>query len=688
MANITNSEYRAQLEACDWLSDDAMDLIVGRHTNMKINDSVRERHFGACDGYGYFANFYNVAEWGDEQGQDELREIYFHPNINQSFQYFQRTMQICDPRSADECRTDYCKIPTGGYGQLPPIEMYKWGLETDRSCVGNLRHIRAFREWAQRVADVRFYADQQIMQMFYTLATIRMTGHKFVLEAQKDSLGNYIPFPDANPRNPLGGWKYSWLNPLFPAVDNPANIMPLSLDILQQLARRWTLFNNQSWVATGHRGDKIFEFWYPDDWYDQEVLQDGDNFEKLRTFMPNKLFAGYSLDPDGEREVIGNWAMRSMPCLPRFTESCEGGLTIVDMHQNVDVEIGQEAIESRQWQNAPFLLCGSFDPSMGSIMTRPTLNTSAEGWPILPIMGNGDWRIRNEYDKECNPDMNMPYSQKRYEMGFRVDDPWASIAFIVRSRLYRTAPLNTCDLQPVFKITPVAPCDDIVGIGCEDNSRRHQAEITQKDLDKHVKCMAEVCGNASGGQQIYRLQLEREALVPNFNPLSCDCGDTLVVNVYDETQTFSHQQEAEIVEILKPGAVQAFSNAEFQIWVRTTTLAADHCIKGVFCKDATPQVSDVRSCWTSDGTGDCPAFTGTKMALEHVIQSAAGVPAAVGDTVNVEYFDASGTSLGTIAATIAEINEETLVYRLTSVDPDFDCDGGFTDVASITVTVP
>jgi hypothetical protein len=678
---ISNADFLQQLADCDFMDDAKMDLITGRHTNMKFNERVRERHLGCCDGYGFFSEFFGTETWEDGQGQDEIREMYFHPSIAYSFQYFTRTMQICDPKLANECNTEYCDIPEGGYGNLPPIEMYKWGFKTPRSCVANIRYIRQFREWAKRVIDTRFHVDQQVMQMFYTFAALRMTGHKIVLEATQDANGNLVAFPNSNPRNPLGAWKYNFMQPLFPSVDNPANIVPLTLDILQQLARRWTHFCNDQFVAIGPRGDKIWEFWYPADWYEEEVLRDAEHLERLKYFMPTKLFAGYSMDPRGEREVVGNWAMRPMPCLPRFAESCDGGLVPIDMHQNVRVEIGNEAVESRDWLNAPFLLAGSVNPSMGVIMTRPVLSTSAEGWPILPIMGNGDWIIRNDYDSACNADLNQPFSQKRYEMGFRLDDPYSSIMFIFRARKYRTRAINTCELADVIKVDPVNPCDNLLTIGCQDNEKKAPAAVTEVDTAKQVLCSNEWCGPEDAGEKVYRLDIEREGLVADFDSLGCACNSTVIVNIHDDVGALVRQQEGVVVEVLTPPYTPSY-----KVWIRTATLEAGECIKSIVCQDDTPTVGNSLNCWVSDPDDACDDFVGVKFLLDSPLSEDGGGICGVGDTVDVEYFDSAGNSLGIISATIAEFSINTLIYRLTSEDEDFSCTGGFTGVVSITIT--
>ena len=672
---MTNAEFQTILSGCNFRQPEVVaDLISQRYTSQKINEKVMERHMGSGDGYGYFANFFPVKTWQDGQGQSELREMYFAPRVPYSFNYFTRTMQVTDPNNANECHTDYCEVPEGGYGNLPQLEMYKWGFKTKRHCIANIRHIRDFMIWSKRILDTRHYIDQEVMKMFYMLAAIRTSGHKILLEAQRNATTGLLePFTSTSPRNPLGGFKHSYMEPLFPAVHDPSNIVPLSIDILDQLARRWTLFGNNNNVGVGPRGEKIFEFWYPEDWYKQEVIDNPDLIEKLKYWMPSKMFAGYSLDP-GQREVLGNWQMRVMPSLPRFTESCNGGLVPVDMHVDVAVEIGDEAVESVAYQNAPILMFCSPSPNQGSILMRPDLNTDATGMPIMPIMGNGDWMIRNDYDAECNEDLNQPYSQKRYEMGFQLEDPNAAVSGLFRAKRYRIRAINECDLQPIFTIQPPDVCPGGTIIGCADNTRKHQSEITTTDLSKYILVSSVTCGPAEyNGESNYRLQVEWKGNRPGFNMLDCDCGSNVHLFIYDENGDYLRQQDGLVVEML-PHNISPTP----LLWVQTVTLADNECIKGVTCIDDARVSSTVNALWDTASRPDCDAFDGLLFLLDIPLDCADG------DSVTISTFDAVGAAIDVITGTITTANPQTQIYQIESVD------GGFTKAlldaaASITI---
>ena len=634
---------------------------------------------GCYDGFGYFSNFFPVQTWADGEGQTELREVYHSPRIPYSFNYFMRTMQVCDPNTANECVTQYCDIPEGGISNLPQLEMYRWGLKTHRECIANIRHIRDFGAWSKRLVATRFYVEQQIMQMFYTLAAIRTCGHKMVLETARDAAGDLQPLTATSNRNPLGGYSHSYQEPLFPSVANPENIVPLSIDILEQLARRWALFCNDNHVARGPRGEKIWEFWYPDDWYKTEGIDNPDIMEKLKLTMPNRLFAGYNPEGNGEREVIGNWAMRPMPGLPRFGVGCDGGLVPIDMHVEEDIEVGKEAIESTDWQNAPILMAMAPSPTMGTIMVRPDLTTDARGNSIMPIMGNGNWMIRNEYDATCNPELNMPYHQKRFEMGFRLEDPNAAIGFLFRARKFRLRGINECDFADMIQVGPKDTlCPAAERIGCQDNRRLHGESITQLDTSHYVLCHTVSCGASGvGGESTYQVELEWKGNRPGFNHLNCACGSTVSIAVYDCNGDFLRVQDAVVQDMLPHG-----TSPRPIIWLRTVTLGTDdcdECIKGIMCQDADPLVATVTYSWDTDDKPDCDAFAGIFWHLSSTINC------NVGDNVTLSYIDALGAEIVAVVGTIAEASPETQTYRITSGDGNY-TKAGPTGTDSITIT--
>lgn len=640
------------------------DLIKQRYTNVKFNEAVNERHMDFCEGYRYFTDFFPTEVWQDGMGQDMITEEYYYPRINYSFSYFARSMQVCDQGDgADECFTQYCDIPKGGYGNLPGPEMYRWGFKTDPMCVANIRHVRDFKKWAKRIVDTRFAVDEQVMNMFYTFMAIRTSGHKVVLETDD----NGDPLPSSDPRNPFGGFGYNYMDTDFPALTNPENLRPLTMDVLDILAERWHTFNRKGHVAMGPRNERVWEFWHPHDWYRQEILDNGDYIEKIKHTMPSHMFAGFKhADDGGEREIMGNWSMRQMPCLPRFNVSCDGDVVPIDAHTNVPVEIGHEPVEAREWINAPILLIISPSPTQGKILRRPDLTESAEGFPIMPIMGSGDWLIRNEYDKDCNPDRNMPWTQKRYEMGFMLTDPNAGISILSRAKRFRLRPASTCDLQPIGKVDPFVPDCGEVGIGCEDNKAYVKPGITKTAFGTKVLCAASVCFNDSNDGSDpyrYRVQLERKGIRPGFNQLDCACGSVVELVIHDANGDELRTQPGTIDEIV-PHNILPIP----YVYVGTETELVDgECIKAILCQDASPDSGNVSNWFVWSEELDCPEFDGAKYILDSPLTC------NVGDDVTIEYLDVDGALIdppGAITGTIADAQQEHLVYQVTSADED------------------
>jgi len=666
MANITEEEFQDILENCNWKDNgEVSKLVTASYTNVKFNEQVIEKHvLNPVGAMNYFEGFFGTDIWPDGQGTDEIREFATDPYIPYSYEHFIRRMQICDPSLANECDMDYCQIPEGGRGTLPGIEMYAWGFQTQRDCIKNIRSIRDFQYWAGRVIAAREAVDNQVMNMFYSLAAIRTAGHKVVLQGKRDENGRLVPIASSNPRNALRAFSYNYMEKLFPAVTNPNDIMPLSLSVLDRLARTWTNMGGIGCpkpVATGDRGQFVWEIWYGDDFYGEHYYNNADYFEKIKMTMPAKMFAGYSLFDTQTREVLGNWVAKPVYNLPRFTESTEGGIIPVDSHENVPIEVGYEPVMSEDWENAAFGLFLIPSAKQGSILKRPILTKSGQGIPIMPT-GDGQWRIRNDFDKACNYHRNKPYSEKDYEMGFRMDNPDGGYAGIYRRRVFRIDPANECNLAPII---PKAPTDlqcDIVTIGCGDNKKRHQASITQTDFSKAVLCTAIPCGTPgdNAAPYLYRVKIEREGNKVNFDSLGCVCGSTITILINDGNGAFARQQDA----VLKDNSL-AYPYGYY--WIELTTKLADgECIKGIICQDDTPDLGNVVDGWdnTMEGFEDIADAT-VRFLLDSALECDDG------DDVVIRYYDENNTLLDTVNGTISIADPAHYLYDITSAEPDW-----------------
>lgn len=682
MAKMTKAQWQAALDACggDMSQEDIINLVFKDGPNALWSQTVNQLHVVQDGLYNYLTKFFPTKQWADWSGTTELGRTYHAAYIPFDLSIFQRSMQICDPASANECHTDYCSIPRGGITNLPELEMYKAGFKTDPMCIANIRTSDQARQIAEMIVKERFSVDEQVMNMFYTMALIRMLGHKYVLEYEQSG-ASIVPVTNTSPYNMVGGFRYSYMQPLFPAASNLENIMPLDFAVLDMFGRALSASRNDNNIATGPRGEKIYELWHIEDWWRQEILDNPEYIERNKCRMEMKMLLGHKAYGTESSEVIGNFRMRSVDALPRFAESTQGGLTIVQSHVNVAVDSGNRAIHNyREFDNAPFAMAVSLGRDVGNILSRPTISTGIEGMPIQPITGNGDWIYRNDYDKECNPDLNMPHFRKRFEMGFKMNNPDAGTGIIYRTKKLRLRPVATCDLRPIIQVAPQSLSCDILTIGCNPLNDRVSNNIMDNTAGmRRVKCSSVACGNSD----LYRLTVRREnvdAISPDQNPLqNCECGDTIVVFIGDADGDTVRQGTATIVDYFRPNVVNP--NPMFIVDIGETVIGEGECIKFLGCQDATPTAAQVVSC-VDDSEDDTMDEDTVRFALDSPI------PCDVGDDVTLTYKDADGDTIGTVTGTIVEINADSMVYTISSdVEGGFGCVmfDGYT-VASITVT--
>ncbi len=665
---MTESEYAAILEGCDFRQPNQVsELVTATHTDVMFNNKVEERTtanpYGA---YNYFGGLLGKEVWPDGQGMDMIREYYVDPHIPFTFSHFVRQAAICDPNLANECDRDRCLVPEGGRGTLPGFVFFKWGFETQPDCIANIRHIRAFQYWAAKIIRSREMIDEQVMNMFYTMAGIQTCGNKITMQGFRDADGLLKLQPSTNPRNPLRGGLFNYMEERFPSPSNLNNIVPLTVDSLEGIARFWAQFPKNNEVAKGPRGENIYEFWYPDDWYQAEAIRNPDYMDKLKTLMPNKLFSGTTLAP-GDREVVGNWAAKVMPWLPRYAPTADGRIVAVDTHVGIDIEVGKEYVGSVEFENAPFGIAVIASGKQGTILTRPPLTQSGAGFPIQPITGNGPWITRNEYDKVCNKDRNKPWSQKDYEMGVRMDDPNAAMSFLFRRRIHPMRPINECDLAPIFMVESNEVDCPLTTVGCGDNKTRSSDDITQNDGPLAVTCMSAACGNDNSAPYHYVIKVDRRVNMPGYNSLGCACGSDVNLYVYNADGVYDRQ----IQGIYKSDAM-SFPYARYFIET-TVKLAAGECIKGVACADGTHLQGNVND-----------AFDIEDGIVGFLLDDS--ITCGVGDDVIVRYYDAGGTVLGSLNCVIDEMDVNRFYYKISSASPYFKAENAYVGQASIGVS--
>lgn len=669
---MTASEYQTLLENCNFDSPDAVsELVTSTHTNVAFNEKVEERQINnAVSSYNYFSGFFGKEVWQDGQGMDLVREYFTDPHIPFTFSHFVQQSAICDPNLANECSTTYCEIPKGGRGTLPGQVFFKWGFKTERDCIANIRHIRAFQYWAKKVIRARELVDDRVMNIFYVMAAIRTAGHKIVLQGTRNSDGNLTLAPNSNPRNPMRGGYYNYMEEKFPQPTDLETIVPLTADSLQDMAQYFQTFGTGNAVAKGPRGEDIFEFWHPDDWYYAEAIRDPEMMEKLKITLPHTLFAGTRL-MEGQREIIGNFAAKTMPWLPRFAPTSDGRIIPVDSHVGLDIEVGKEYVGSIDFQNAPIGLAVIPSGKQGTILTRPALTQSGAGFPIQAITGNGPWVIRNDYDKDCNADLNQPYSQKRVEMGFRMDAPNGT-AILFRRRKFAARPINECDLAPMFFAESNEVSCELTTIGCGDNQRRVNDNIISDLGANYVSCTAAACGNGVGAPFHYIVKVDRKAGNPGFNNLDCACGSNVKLFIYDLNGDF----DREIIGIYKS---DAGAKHEARIFVETQeAIGANKCIKGISCADDTRFQGNAIDAW------DIEVEEGEDAQVSFILDDS--IACEEGDAVEVRYYDANGTVLGVIYGVVEEFDTDRFYYRISSSDALFKAEEAYAGQASIGVS--
>lgn len=675
---MTEQQYKELLASCDFNQPKKVsELVTASYTNVLFNNKVLEIQMAnPLSPLPFFQGLFGTRVWPDGQGMDEVREYSTDPFVPIDFNHFIRSGRTCDPNLSNGCDVDLCEIPEGGRGTLPPFRFFKWGFRTPRTCIEDIRHIRDFWYWASKVIRNRQIIDDKVMEAFYIMAAINTAGHKITLNGVRDSAGNLTLVPSNNPRNPLGAGSYNYMEDLFPQIINPNDVLPLTYDLLEPLARRWGVYNIGNEIATDASGKKIYELWHPDDLYQEEVLRNPDYMKSLQFTMPSTMFDGYHA-VRGDQQVVGNYKIRQMPGLPRFGITANGNIISVNTHDLVNIEVGTEPVPSAAWMNAPFGIAGIVGhKKQGAILTRPTLSQSGEGFPIKPIAGVENWQINNHYDAQCNRFENKPFSYRRYEMGFQMDDPNAGLWFLFRRRVFNMTPISDCNLAPIV-VTPERVNDcPITTIGCQDGKRRVSNSITQNDnAPQYVECSAASCGNTASGSYLYRITVDRRTNNPGFNSLKCDCGDPVFVGVYDANGAFVENVEG-VIQDTSFGFPYGVYFIELE-----SALSAGQCIKHIQCIDDSPEEANVISCENLSPVGGNNRI---RVVLEHALECS-----DENDAVEIQVLNAQGSAIETWEAKIISYNPLTNIYVLEGTGEDNDaitCYGDVVGGVSMTVT--
>ena len=649
--NLSAEAWLDYAEGCDLQSEDGnVRLLMHEHTPAIINPMINTR-MGKERNCKYFMNMFDSAVQPDGQSFDEINHIY-HPNYTpKSFSFLTKSQQPCDPMTTNACDRHYCEIPSGGKSSLPQGGFFQWGLKTKPYCLQNFRSLPRFMEWLGKESEDRARTSLVHLELFYLQVFLLTAGHKIVLEGKKGTNGSYTPYPSADPRNPLSGYKYNWMSQLFPAVDDPNNILPLDVQTLQRLGRNWSENNSAAPMAFNGEGNGLYNLWIGDDWRTQEVDRFED-FSKLFMSIPNaQMLDGYKFE-EGMKTAFGRFMLESRFDLPRFAvDEATGGIVMVQDMVAIDAEVNSEYIRNPQWMDAPFRLAVSPTRDQATILTRPPLAVHGNGAPIPVIPAFGGWKVKNEYDKVCNPDRLLPHWESWNEVGYRPKNPDGSLAIMYRARTFLNAPQNFCDLAPVFEVESPAACDNFTNIGCENKTVMQNSVTALKIGQTDIRCAAVACGDAT----VYKVTVEHLApLNAGSQTIACACGSNVTVIIADDEGVLREQ-------------VAVLTNNDFGYpfgiyYIKfSAPLSAGDCIRAIRCRDASPTVATVQACIDiSSGV--------VKFVVDNAI-----VGADVGDDVIITYYDSTGDELGTITAEITAINNDLYQYTVTSTEPLLSC---------------
>lgn len=651
--NQTIAEWTAYAEGCDLTGPNGnRALLMHEKTPFIVNPMINER-MGKERNCNYFMKMFDSQVQPDGQAFDEINNVY-HPNYTQkSFSIFNKQQQPCDPMATNACDRHYNEVPSGGRSTMPQGGFFSWGRRTKKYCLQNFRNIPNFMFWLGKEAEDRARTSATDIEMFYLKVFLATAGHKFVLEGKKNASGAFVPYQSTNPRNPLGNFKYNWMQELFPAVDDPNNILPLDVNTLQRLARGWGENSNAAPIAFRGDGAGVYNLWIGDDWRQQEVDQFEDFRNLFGTIANKQMLEGYQFE-EGEKTEFSRFLIESRFNLPRFAvDEVDGGIVMVQDMVAIDAEVGEEYIRNPQWMDAPFRLAVSPTRDQATILTRPLMSVHGNGAPIPVVPAFSGWEVENEYDKECNPERLLPHWKCWNEAGFRPKNPDGSMAIMYRAREIQNAPTNYCNLAPLFTVASPEIESGFINIGCE-NKQQVSNSITQMEIGKFdVRCTAQVMGDPT----IYRVTMEHlQPLFPNGGAIPCAAGSDVRVIIED----VDGAGEGTFTEVTATIIDDEWASTYGQYYIKLpSALGSDKCIRALRCIDSTPNKGTVSSS-IDVGSGV------VKYALESML-----VGAALTNDVIVTFRNSAGTSLGTFTGTITAMNPSRYQYTVTSAGTGF-----------------
>lgn len=517
-----------QVASCDWQNPaNVSELITSRHTPQAFRSELQRSYYGPGENsdsagaldpnnvLGYWTGLFGTEQFPNGQGVSLKTEVYHVPQLQPSLARFKKLLQPTDYTDITRCNPCREELPTGGYSTMD-IELFHHHIRTQPFCVENIKYIRDWVNYMDMVIADQKSFDTQIMHEFILAMVIRTAGNKILLESGHSGAG-------ASNRNILPDYPMSYRDKYFPNVEDPDAIEPFDLSTAEELQFELTERGNTGGaVGFDPSGSPIFEFITSSDWYRNNVLRNQEYAEKVKYVMPQMLFRGFSLN---SVDTYNGLRAKVMPWLPRFADSTTGGITIVPFHTNEAVEIGNEAISNADYRYAPYEIIYQVSPNQFNLLSH-TPPGQSQGIPVESVISDRPWYAWNEYDKECNPEKNMPFWKRDYASGVAPKKPDESTLILARRQIFRKSPKNNCDVYDRLSVTPVTADCTIADCGQEIAL---QDSITSLDT---VPTYAVVKRSIACGDPTFLiLEVEHRDKLPEF--VIAACGATVALNLSD-----------------------------------------------------------------------------------------------------------------------------------------------------------
>lgn len=664
---MTPEQYKTFLENCDYSeTNDIVTLINNTYTAQAFREELLLRQVNDPSNISaMFSRMWEMETFPDGIGDRRMTEIYTPPRFSSGFNMFQYDDETCDDDWTDLTRCQWCyeDIKSGGVMSMES-RIVRRAAKTRPICLENIRSKPKFQQWVRFHLEDRYAWETQAAADFINLVLLRTAGHKILLE--KDH-----PRANQEPQSPLPMFPSTFLKEFFVKPVNPEdNLLALSIPLLNVLAQNMqdrAMFAGAK-VATGVRGEPIYDAFIDSDMYWTLLIQNPDWAEKMKYTMPEKLFSGYNSGryDNLERQVVGNFAFRTNINLPRFAiNSATGGLIMVQPTRDIDTENGEIPVINEDWSLAPIGMLVIPSPNQTRLLARPGINIP--DIPLTMLEGLNEWTYWNKYDKECNEEENIFHFRYKMRRGWEPKRPDEALVILYRRPAMANYLQNTCNVLPMREVAALTGCTDasLLDPACELAGRRNvEADITEAMADADtVRCSAETCGS--------------ETLLKIKIPFVNGRVGGVIDVVCDATVLLGLSDDSQITGTLVDNSLAGTRYAQQGIYYVEIAEALDEgvCVEWIMATDGTGNVAPVVAC--IDSTTD------EELDAGEIIIFISGGPLfniGTGDAFSMA-FNSGSAKTGTVTA----IDNTNLKYTLDFTDNTVTCatqDG----MTTITVT--